>query len=788
MMKSFYHSFTYLVRGKGNSLIKIASLTLGLAVALVLFSKVAHEMSYDTLFPDSERIYRIQRKIYADDRVDRETERLYAPVAGDLKADIEEIEASAAVMLSVGERYLQNGEVWTKERVLETEASFFDVFGIRLREGEGALLDVPSNLFLSASAAVRLFGNGAAVGKTLVDGSRTYTVAGVFEDMPASHLAFDVLAPLREHAGDLLAEGWRNPDAFGGYVRLRQGVAAETVEDKIKTVLPKYMDVAAMTAQGNVHEFYLAPVAAIHSGSADVRQLTVVLSLLAFALLFVAAMNYVLISVSSLTRRAKAVGIHKCSGASKGNIFRMFIGETAIVVFAALIVSVMLIFVCRGMIESMIQTPLSAVFSVRNLWVAGAVLAALLLLAGVMPAAIFAAVPVTHLFRAYSTDRRRWKHALLFVQFAGITYAATLLVIIVGQYNLLLYADLGYATENIIYTENIHQLTRDEVERVKAELERMPEVRSASVTSNLPTDRMNGILAKNGENMEVSFSSRSIGVDADFLETLQIRLLAGSNVEGSSNNYTRAVVNERFVEMMGWTDAPVGKTFYNGLTATPTEVIGVVGNFKTHTLYESEFNGNAAPVALFPIEKSADNWLFGWNRVILHLHSTDAAVMARLNEKLQQLTGHPTIGIVSYRALIRSLYHDTLLYRDTIVAAAVILLIIVILGLTGFTDDEISRRSKEIAIRKVFGASAGNILTTVARGIVLVSIPAILTGLMLSFVTGGDWLRQFAEKIPLGIPLFAASGLAVLAGIVSCIAIRAWTVANGNPVNYIRTE
>lgn len=787
-MKSLAYTLRYLFRGRRYNFIKVISLTLGLSVGLILFTYVAYEMSYDKRFPDSERIYRIQRKIYADNKVNNETERMYAPVAGDLKANIKEIEEATVMMLGISEGYLQNEDKWIKGRFLETEASFIDLFGIRLIDGDKDLLNIQSNLFLSESAAKRIFGNENAIGKTLIKDAGTYTVAGIFEDMPASHLDFDILISIGE-----IELGWENPDCFAGYIKLMPGVSPEDVEAEIKNILPKFMDVEAMATEGNIQEFYLAPVGKIHSGSADVKRLVVVLSLLAFSLLFVAAMNYVLISISSLAKRTKSVGIHKCNGASDSAIFQMFIYETVVLIVVALVFSCLLILSFRSTIEGIIQTSLTAVFSIHNLWVMGVVSAGLMLLAGIIPAAIFSAVPVTHLFRTYSVNKRSWKRTLLFVQFSGVAFVATLLLIIVKQYNLLLYNDLGYATENIVYTENIQRLSRDEVERIKLEFERMPEVISASVASNLPTDGMNGVAAKKVDNPEYNFSSRSMGVDDDFLETMHIKLLTGSNVGKSSNYYTRAVVNETFVKMMGWEGSPVGQTFIaSGLNESGmvTEVIGVVKDFKMQTLYKSDYNKESAvaPLMMFPIEKNEENWLFGWNRVILHLHTMDADMLAQLDEKLQQITNRPISHFASYKSGIRSIYHEALLYRDIIIAASIILFIITIMGLIGFSDDEVNRRSKEIAMRKIFGATAKDVLVTISKGVIFISIPAILIGLMLSFVVGSDWLQQFAEKISLNAYLFALSGMSVLSAIILCVTTRAWAVANENPANHIKTE
>lgn len=787
-MKQLYYTFIYIARGKGNNLIKIISLTLGLTVALVLFSKVGFEMSHDKNYPDADRIYRVQRNIYVDNEIDTQRESVYAPVAMDLKADINEIDAAAVTLNNTQEAYFQYGDTWIKERTIYANETIFDVFGIQLVEGSKELLGVEGNLFLSESVARRFWGDEPVVGQTLLQKSKTYTVSGVFKDLPAGHLDFDVLLPIKEMWGNATF-GWHNPEAFFAYVKLLPGVSQEEVEAKIKTILPKYMDTEAMLSSGNIQEFYLNPVSGIYMNNSAVKRLVLILSLLAFSLLFIAAMNYVLISVSSLAKRAKTVGVHKCNGASDRSIFTMFINETVVMICLSLVASVLLIFTLREFIEGIIQTSLSSIFTWSNIWISVAVVGGLVVLAGIIPAFIFSSVPVTHLFRAYATDKKHWKRSLLFVQFTGVAFVVTLLFIIVKQYNLLMVNEPGYTTKNVVYSENINDLPREEVARLKMELARMPEVAHVSVSSNLPLDFLNGVFATSADDSELTFSARCFAADSDFLETLQIKLLAGNNVGDNSYNYTRALVNETFARSMGWTDSPAGKTFNMKLLGNESvNVIGLVNDFQLYTLYEHDVVDPVSPLIIFPLEQSEANWLFGWNRVILRLHTMNDEVLSHINNRVKQITNKSNAFFVSYDSRIKSSYDDTLLYRDSILSAAVVLLFIAILGLFGFTDDEVSRRSKEIAIRKIIGATARDVLFTISRNIVLIAIPAILMGLAVSYLIGIDWLRQFAVKIPLTIYLFTFSGIIVLSSIIVCIVTRTWTVANENPVNSIKNE
>lgn len=787
-MKQFFYATQNILSGRGNNLIKVVSLTLGLVVALVLFSKVAFEMSFDTSYPDADRIYQLVRKTSGDGKKIEQNPRLYAPVVRDLKAELPEIEMGTTTLSEANPTYLHIGDKVFREKVLVADSHFFDVFGIKLLEGDPALLQLSTNIFLSRSTAKRFFGDENPIGKTVYRNRESLTVGGIFADIENSHLLYSAFIPMDNNM--YINRGWRNPDPFYGYIKLAAGITPEQVEKRIQEVLPKFIDIKAANAKGNYHDFYLYPVTKLHSGLSDVRRLVMILSILAFSLLFVAAMNYVLISISSLAKHAKAVGVHKCNGASDNHIFRIFFYETIMILMIAMVFALLIIFAFRAPIESIIQTPLSAIFSVYNLWVAGLVLIALLLLAGVIPAVIFSAVPVTNLFRAYATNKGSWKRMLLFAQFTGAAFMVTLLVIIVRQYDLLLNVDMGYETRNLYYSENISGVPRSKVALLKAELEQMPEVASVSIASCLPLRGMEGLGAIDIDDETHAIPCVGIGADSDYLSTMGIKLLQGENVGDNSYGYTRAIVNQTFVKQMGWEDSPVGKTFLSGVNGKdkPTQVIGVMADYKISSLNGKELGDLYPPVAFFPLDMGEENWLFAWERVMVKLHDTDEAVVTKINTMMRELLEKPNAFFIDYDVLLAQNYQDALLYRNSILGASLFLLLITALGLIGFTQDEINRRNKEIAIRKIVGAQVLSVLTTITKGVVYIAIPALLMGLAISYIVGIQWLQQFAVKIPLDFFLFASCAFMVLAGIIACVTFRTWHIANENPVRYLRTE
>lgn len=787
-MKQLYYTLRYLLRGKGNNAIKIISLTLGLVVALVLFSKVAFEVSYDKYFTDADRIYRIQRNLMMGGEEAYDGPVINAPVPGGMKESLAEVENATVMQAGIPETVFSYDNINYKEKMATADSTFFDLFGFNVVEGDKEKLGIASNIFLSRSAASRIFKNETPVGKTLIikNSSTPVTVAGIFEDIPENtHIQFDVVLSFQTLIQTWgMNPGWMNNDSYIGYVKLRPGAKPEEVEAKVPEMLGKYYDTKAFADRGFESTYLLHPVKDLHAKDPTIKRMLLILSLLAFALLFVSAMNYVLNSISSLAIRAKSVGVHKCSGASEGSIFAMFIYETIILIIISLLLSVLLIYVFRSGIEELMQTSLSAIFSLHNLWVSLAVIAVLLLTAGVIPAMMFSSIPVTQIFRTYTASKRSWKQLLLFSQFTGIAFVIALLVIIIRQYDFLINKDLGYTTENIIYTQGMEGVTGEQITLLKKEFQQIPQVASVSVSYNLPIEGGSGWGIKDADGNTL-FSSRVVPADQTYLETFGIELLIGKNFpDDLTDNYTRVLINESFVRSMGWTDSPIGKTI--NMSGTNVEVLGMVKDYQLSSLFaeKSAMFKDVPPLILAP---HGPDYGAG-SKVIVRLHQLDAGSLSAMNSRLRETLNNEDAYFMDYQSRINMSYKNARLFRDSIWVAAGIMLFITILGLIGYTDDEIQRRSKEIAIRKINGATLRNVLSVITRDVSVTSAIAIVVGAMISYIVGQQWLQQFAVKIPLSVFMFAICGLFIFGIILFCSSARAWNIANENPVNSLRSE
>ena len=560
-MRQLYYTIRYLLRGRGGNVIKVLSLTLGLGVGLILFARVAFELSFDTFFDQVEDLYSVHVR-YNDDKTGEEDESriLFAPIPEALRQEFPEIQYATVCRRRYG-AVLYHGEDRFKPRLMMADSLFFRTMGIKVLRGDDRLLGIEDQVFLSEKMAERIFGKEDPIGKQLLYGKNyPYTVAGIFRDIPEnSHLRFDAVASFINMKTQFGAyAGWGADDSYLGYIRLKPGVFPEQINQKIPALLPKYIDVERERKQGFEMELYIKPVSEIYTQSTEVKRMVVIMSVLAFALLFVAAMNYILNSVSSLPIRARSVGVHKCNGASSKDIFNMFLFETAALFVVALVCMALLLFAFREYVADMAAVPtLGTLLNAQTIWLPAIMILAIFILSALLPARLFSVIPVTQVFRVSTSGKQGWKRSLLFIQFGGIAFVITLLVIVLLQYDRLMNNDLGYDPENIVYAP-LNNMDDPETAKLTAEFKKLPYVTATGLSSMDILSGYGGFPILDNEKNWL-FTARQVNYDADYLSLMKIPLLEGQPLKGDGD----ILVNESFVSKRGWTDGAIGKYIYD---------------------------------------------------------------------------------------------------------------------------------------------------------------------------------------------------------------------------------
>ena len=551
--------------------------------------------------------------------------------------------------------------------------------------------------------------------------------------------------------------------SFGPVFRTGEASDIEVVNDNIQRMVEKYMPTEH---NGWKLELSVIPLATKHQTSSETTKRLVIYGFLGFSIFFVAIMNYMLIVIATLGRRAKSVGVHKCNGANNGNIFSMFMMETGIIVLVSILVCAFIIFNARDLIEDLLSVRLASLFTWGTLWVPLLVVVLLFLLAGVLPGRIFSHIPVTQVFRRYTDGKKGWKRSLLFIQFTGVSFVLGLLLVTLMQYSHLMNRDMGINTAGLVEAES--WLDIEIVPHMRDEIRRQPMVESVATASHSVLGQYwtKGLMGSDGKRIGVLNMNY---VDFNYPDVVGITIIEGKPMTHAKD----LLVNEEIVRLKKWTDGAVGKPFDEIKEGT---IVGVFRDVRNQSFYQAQ-----QPIVL--IGGNAFNHTFN-----VRLKEPYDENLKRLNEFMDKTFPQVALTFHTVDDMLSEIYKDVYRFRNSVLITSGFILLIVIMGLIGYVNDETQRRSKEIAIRKVNGAEASNILRLLVCDILYVSIPSILLGIVIAYFIGKAWLEQFAEQVDLNPLLFLATALVVAIIIVACVVLKAWHIANENPVNSIKSE
>ena len=773
-MRQIYYSIRTLLRERGSNLIRVISLSLGLTIGILLFSQIVFELSYENCYPEAERLAMVRAQItnlstgeiMGDDGTNYDY-TVFAPTANAVAESMpEEVEYASCVLPEREYNIYYEEKLLSDVDYIYVDSCFFQVFGIPLLKGNLKDLIIPGSVFVSERFTRETFADEDPVGKILsADKQNTFTIRGIYKDVPENTmLTHDFVVSIYNNNGGYQAgNGWNGNDVFYTFLRLRRDSDMDKVNDNIQRVIEKYTET---TIDDWKMDYSIIPLVKRHLDSPDVQKRLVIYGFLGFAIFFVAIMNYMLISIATLSRRAKSVGVHKCSGASSTNIFSMFLAETGILVILSVLLSFLLIFNAREMIEDLLSVRLSSLFTWGTLWVPLLTILVLFVLAGGIPGRLFSRIPVTQVFRRYTDGKKGWKRSLLFVQFTGVSFVLGLLLVTLLQYGHLMNRDMGIDVTGL--TEAESWLPKERVEHIKDELRRQPMVEGVTVATHSVLGQYwtRGLMSNDGKRLAtLNFNY----CHYNYPEVMGIKIIEGTPMKKGGD----LLVNEELVRLMRWTDGAVGKRV-NNVAGT---VVGVFRDIRNESFYAAQ-----SPIILIGTEEQA-NHTFD-----VRLKEPFDENLKRLNEYMEKTFPDVSLHFMSVDHMVKDLYKDVYRFRNSVWITSCFILLIVIMGLIGYVNDETQRRSKEIAIRKVNGAEAFHVLRLLTRDILYVSVLSILIGTAVSYFAGRAWLDQFAEQIELNPLLFIGTALFIQLLIIVCVVLKAWHIANENPVNSIKNE
>lgn len=713
---------------------------------------------------------------------------LQAPIAPALAEEIPQIEAATRLWGTESDDVVRGDNSFPMQYIL-ADTMFFDVLGFDVLQGDPhRALAQENQVMISESAARTIFGKKDPVGELLLlKGTDSLTVSGVFRDPdPNQHLGkFNMLRSF-EYARRTMNTSWRGGDSFASYVKLREGAQIGQVEAQAETFIDRHELRGMMEEWGMKWHFF--PIAESSRVDSSVELISWVLMALAALTLFVAAMNYVLISISTLVSRSKTIAMLKVGGARRSDIFRIFCSETAVLTLVSVVVAAFLLWALQEQVRAITGTPMAELFALKRIWVPSLVILAAFALAALIPSRVFTSIPVTLAFRGATDNRRRWKQVLLVAEIVSCTFTLTLLLLAVMQFDKLRNGDFGFGHDRIVYTRLKTPLPA--MSQICDGVAALPEVEAAAASEDVPIWGYSGQPCFDEKSKELLFSCRYTLCNEAYIPTMGMQIVAGRNFVPQSNPL-EAIVNQTYVRLRGWTpDEAVGRQIADsdGSGTNLYTIVGVVKDFRTVIA-----TGQVDPIVIHPLNyytsfpRYTPKIKLRWYMMI-RLREMSPGALAAVQRKIEEYPSDNNHVLTVYDDLLGDTLSEIRSFRNIVFTVSGITLLIALMGLVGYLGDEMRRRSKEIALRKVNGASTADVLRLLARDVLWIAVPSVVVGAAVSRWGADLLVSNLVERVALRWWLFALCGAVVLLIVCAVQLVRTWRIANANPINMIKTE
>ena len=791
-----------------DTLIKILSLGIGLAIGIVLIAKVCFELSYDSFYKDVDRIYLVKAEWVMGDQ-HNDGDRISGAVAPGFKAEVPGVEEATRIVL--GSRIInyvdEEGNIVYKGKAVIADTSFFKVFSQPILAGDIVkALNNKESLAISRSLAEKLGGINESIGKLISqeNNDTKYVVEAVFEDLPANgSFSFGVMFSLNIYQKES-TENWVFNDMYTGYVKLQKGIDPHSLDEAIHKMQATHQDLEKLkTEEGYEVRYHLVPFDKLHTSDPDVRNTVIILSIVAFLLIFISLMNYILVVISSMVRRSKEIGIRKCFGAGGREIYGMLLKEAAIHIGLSLVLAALLILAGSNLITNLLGVSFTTMLVGKSMRTIAVVIVVIFVLSVVVPGLLYTRIPVWQAIRNFSMNMRRWKLFLLSLQVAVNVFIVSMLLVVTGQYEFLANEDLGYNYKNLYSIDARTVKTRD---LVVNKLNSMPEVEGVEACAILPYQFAEGnVVMKYPEMSTMILLADGYCVTDGFYDLMEIPFIAGSYPVDSSQVAISESLIEKMMEHEDWSDGAVGKQLYisdhsffrvgNSVHIEPLTVSGVYRSIRVG----SALDPNLKPSCYFHGDlysgTNFDGVYFGktsmrpMRYLLVKVNHANKATREKILEAIKEFAPDgEEMEVKSYAAEVRAQYADNRKMRNTILVGALFALLISLIGLIGYVSDEANRRSKEIAIRKVHGAVSGEIVGMFVGEVLKLSLVAAVVGAVGAFFVARKWIEQFAFRINLSPWYFIGAAVIVLVIVAIVIGVSSWRIARMNPVKSLKDE
>ncbi|HEV7347702.1 ABC transporter permease [Telluribacter sp.] len=796
-----------LVRNRAFSAINIVGLALGLATCLLISLYVFDELNYDRYHEKADRIVRVYFRGSMQGGTMKEA-HVMPPTAQTLRAEYPEVE-EATRLRQAGFPLISHGnKLFHEEKMAFVDPNFFQVFTLPFVKGNvKTALTQPNTVVLTRATAEKYFGNEDPIGKTLTfkDGNAVCTVTGIIEEVPAnSHFHFDIFGSMASRA-DARSDSWMTSEYFT-YLVLPEGYDYRRLEAKLPQVVEKYMGPQVQQAfgmtfaqfreKGNELGLFLQPLTDIHLHSdfaydlgvnGDIRYVYI-FGAIALFMLLIACINFMNLSTAGAFRRAQEVGVRKVMGSDRWALTWQFLLESLLLTSLALLLALLFVGISLPLFNELSGKVLS--LGLRDIsWLLPTLLAFGLgvgVLAGSYPAFFLSSFQPLKVLkggqpRGAGRSGVSLRSGLVVFQF----FIAILLMIgtlvVQQQLNFIQNKKLGYNKKQVLVLPDAWGLgIKQSVFR--DELQQDPRVQSVSTSGYLPAGPSynNNYSVTPADKPSQLVLTLRYEVDEAYIPTLGMQMATGRNFSREyGTDSTGIILNETAARTLGWEETALGRTLThadNQGSIQTYRVIGVVKDFHFKSLHER----------ISPLVMTLGA---GAGTLIAKVQTDDIpGLLATLEKKWGEFGSERPFTYSFLDERFNATYKAEQKMGRILGLFAGLTIFVACLGLFGLATFTAQRRTKEIGVRKVLGASVGSIVTLLSREFLTLVLLALLVATPVAWYLMDRWLQEFAYKIDLSWWMVALSGLLAVVIALLTISFQSIKAALMNPVKSLKAE
>ena len=792
-----------LVSQKGYTLINIFGLAVGIASALLIILYVIDELSYDKFHSNADNIYRI----CLDARV-QDTE-MRAPISNVVigATAVEEypdILDFTRLFTYGGEPDIRYGDkTFVEKNTLYADSSLFRIFdGFNLLRGDPySILNEPNQMVMTRSTAFRYFGDDNPVGKMVQmwNGSQTWEVVGIVEDLPSnSHIEFDIVFSFVTLPSSK-STSWGDNN-FYTYLLLQEGTDPEEVDTRLTDLAIIHagkqfeesmgQPLEELISMGFRYNYFTQQLTDIHLRSDMPFEMKVggsltmvyALMLIALFILIIAAINFMNLSTARSAKRAKEAGIRKVAGSTRIKLIGQFLTESVIVSAISIIIAIGIVLAALEGFNNIAGKDIT--LTSLPLGISAGVLAAMIILvgfgAGSYPAFFFASTDPLKILKGRLQEGMKssmLRGILVVFQFTITIGLLISTLVVFSQISFIRNKDLGFNPENLLVINRPYVIPNAQRESFDNELRNMPDVEAVSRSISLPTIIMgNTIMQKRGAAGDDVQSYNFFYASYDLDKTLQFRIAEGRYFDRDyASDSSAMVINQAAARGFGFEGSAIGQVVAINLTDERT-IVGVIEDYHYESLHQQ-----ISPMVI----------AFGQHYSLLSIRLKKGGIqeaIRSIESKWNEFVPDQPLDYFFLEDAVENMYSDEKRAGILFSGFSILAIIIASMGLLGLSSYSAEQRTREIGIRKVYGASESRVVWLLLKEINILFIVSTVISWPIAGHLMSNWLENFAFRIPLSPGIFIGSSLLTYIIAVLTVGYQAVKAARTNPAITIKYE